>query len=159
MLRFVWLEATAPRDAAGTPPLGLVLPWAATVVAALALPWVLFPALTDHPGVYPFTPENLWAGLWPILLALAIAALALIVKLPAVTLPQGDLVVVAEAAARRIRRAFAASAAAARTLRLPQVSSTLPNRLVDGIEQRSEQWTIVGPALLILAVLIGLALL
>jgi formate hydrogenlyase subunit 3/multisubunit Na+/H+ antiporter MnhD subunit len=159
MLRFVWLEATAPRDDAGTPPLGLVLPWAATVVASLAGPWVLFPVLTDHPASYPFTPENLWAGLWPILLALAIAALALILKLPAVSLPQGDLVVIAEAAARRIRRAFAATALTARTLRLPQVSSTLPNRLVSGIEQRSEQWTIVGPALLVLAILIGLALL
>jgi hydrogenase-4 component B len=88
MLRFVHLEATAPRDEAGTPPLGLVLPWAATVVAALVLPWVLFPALTDHPAAYPFTPENLWAGLWPILVALAIAALALILKLPAVTCPK-----------------------------------------------------------------------
>jgi formate hydrogenlyase subunit 3/multisubunit Na+/H+ antiporter MnhD subunit len=159
MLRFVHLEATAPRDETGTPPLGLVLPWAATVLAALVLPWVLFPVLTDHPAAYPFTFENLWAGLWPILLALAVAAVALIVKFPAVTLPQGDLVVIAEAAARRIRQACAATAETARTLRLPQFSSTLPTRLVDGIEQRSEQWTVVGPALLILAVLIALALL
>ncbi|HUE46504.1 MAG TPA: complex I subunit 5 family protein [Aestuariivirgaceae bacterium] len=159
MLRFIYLEATAPRDGAGTPPLGLILPWAATVVAALVLPWVLFPVLTDHPAAYPLTPENLWAGLWPILVALAVAALALIVKLPAVTLPQGDLVVIAEAAARRIRLACTATAETARALRLPQISSTLPGRLVSGIEQRSEQWTVVGPALLILAVLIGLALL
>jgi formate hydrogenlyase subunit 3/multisubunit Na+/H+ antiporter MnhD subunit len=159
MLRFVYLEATAARREDGTPPLGLVLPWAATVVAALALPWTLFPALTDHPAAYSFSPDNLWAGLWPILLALAIAALAIGLKLPAVTLPQGDLVVVAEAAARRIRRASAAVAGTARTLRLPQVSSTLPNRLVGVLEQRSEQWTVVGPALLILAMLIGFALL
>jgi formate hydrogenlyase subunit 3/multisubunit Na+/H+ antiporter MnhD subunit len=159
MLRFVHLEATAPRDETGTPPLGLVLPWAATVVAALILPWALFPALTDHPGAYPFTPENLWAGVWPILVALAIAALALILKLPAVTLPQGDLVVIAEAAARGIRRALAATAETASTLRLPHVSSTLPGRMIATVEQRSEQWTVVGPALLVLAILIGLALL
>jgi hydrogenase-4 component B len=159
MLRFVWLEATADHHEAGTPSLGLLLPWAATVVAALGIPWVLFPVLTDHPAAFPFTLENLWAGLWPILLALAVAALALGLKLSAVTLPQGDIVVVAEAAARRIRRASAATAGAARTLRLPQVSSTLPGRLIVVIEQRSEQWTVVGPGLLVLALLIALTLL
>jgi formate hydrogenlyase subunit 3/multisubunit Na+/H+ antiporter MnhD subunit len=159
MLRFVWLEATAPRDEAGIPPPGLLLPWAATVVAALVLPWVLFPALTGHGAAYPFTPENLWAGLWPILVALAVAAMALSLKLPAFNLPQGDLVVLAEATARRIQRACAATAEAARTLRLPQVSSTLPGRLIGSVEQRSEQWTVVGPGLLVLALLVALALL
>jgi formate hydrogenlyase subunit 3/multisubunit Na+/H+ antiporter MnhD subunit len=49
MLRFVHLEATAARRETGTPPLGLLLPWLAAVLAALALPWTLFPVLTDHP--------------------------------------------------------------------------------------------------------------
>jgi hypothetical protein len=53
-----------------------VLPWAATVAAALVLPWVLFPGLSGHPAAYAFSLENLWSGLWPILLALAVAALA-----------------------------------------------------------------------------------
>lgn len=158
MLRFVYLEATAPREATATPAPGLLLPWAATVVASLGIPWILFPVLTDHGSAYPFTPENLWSGLWPILLAFAVAALALILKLPAHKLPQGDIAVLAEAAARRLRRASSATAETARLLRLPHVPSTLPSRLVGALKQRSERWTVVGPALLILAVLLALAL-
>ncbi|HUF44732.1 MAG TPA: hypothetical protein VMN43_05275, partial [Aestuariivirgaceae bacterium] len=76
------------------------------------LPWILFPALSGHPSAYAFAPGNLWSGLWPILLALGVAALALRLKIPAVTLPQGDIVVVAEAAARAIRSAWVTVAGA-----------------------------------------------
>jgi formate hydrogenlyase subunit 3/multisubunit Na+/H+ antiporter MnhD subunit len=159
MLRFVFLLAAGTRDTNRTPPPGLVLPWAATVLSALVIPWILFPVLTDHPTAYAFTMANWWSGLWPILLALAAAALALRFRPTAVTLPQGDIVVLAEAAARRIRAAYDASAGAVRIVRLPRLSSPLPGRVLGFVEQRSEHWSVVGPVLLILAVLIGAALL
>ncbi|HUF44731.1 MAG TPA: hypothetical protein VMN43_05270 [Aestuariivirgaceae bacterium] len=88
----------------------------------------------------------------------AVASLALRLKLPAVTLPQGDIVVVAEAAARAIRSAWVTVAGAMRNLRLPHVSSAVPGRFIDFVEQRSEQWSVVGPVLIII-VLVGAALL
>jgi hydrogenase-4 component B len=157
MLRFVWLQATAERRDE-SPPLGLVLPWAATVAAALVLPWVLFPDLSGHPAVYALSLENLWSGLWPILLALAVAALAFALKVPAVTLPQGDIVVIAEAAARAVRSAWGTIAGAMRNLPRPHFSSAVPGRFIGVVEQRSEQWSVVGPVLLLI-VLIGAALL
>ena len=157
MLRFVWLQATAERRDE-SPPLGLVLPWAATVAAALVLPWILFPAQSGHSAGYAFGPGNLWSGLWPVLLALVVAALAWRLRGPAVTLPQGDIVVIAEAAARAIRSAWAGFAGAMSSLRLPRISSAVPGRFIGFVEKRSEQWSVVGPVLLLI-VLIGAALL
>jgi hydrogenase-4 component B len=159
MLRFVFLVASPGSRADEAPPPGLALPWAATVLAALVIPWILFPALADHPAAYAFSLENLWTGIWPILLAGAATALALRMKLAPVTLPQGDVVVIAEAAARAIGSAYAALAGAVRTMRLPRFSSAIPGRFVSFVEQRSEQWPVVGPVLLIVVALIGAALL
>jgi hypothetical protein len=98
------------------------------------------------------------AGLWPILVALAAAALTLRLRPAAPNVPQGDIVVIAEVAARAVRSGYGAWDRAARGLSLPRFSSAVPGRIVGLLEQRSEQWSVIGPVMLIL-ILIGAALL
>ncbi|HVL72230.1 MAG TPA: proton-conducting transporter membrane subunit, partial [Beijerinckiaceae bacterium] len=77
MLRFLAaVRATAADDLAARPPPGLLAPWLAVVVAALAVPWLLFPGLAERPAAYALGLDAIWGGLWPILAALVIAALA-----------------------------------------------------------------------------------
>jgi hydrogenase-4 component B len=57
MLRFIFLLASGARRDAARPPADLILPWAATVVAALVLPWALFTPFSLHPLSYAFTAK------------------------------------------------------------------------------------------------------
>ncbi len=160
MLRFVHLLAAEARRDDEVAPRQLVVPWAATVLAALAVPWLLFPALAGQPLSHAVTAAHLWSGLWPILMALGAAALAFSLwRRPAITVPEGDIVVIAEAAARHLHSGQRALAGAVETVRLPRVSATIPSYVVKFVEHRSEQWSVVGPVLLMLAALIGATLL
>ena len=86
----------APEARAG---LVLVLPFAVMLAAALALPWMLYPA-----------PVKLWPGLWPVLLGglLFLGLRRWGSRLP--TPPEGDLLVFAERGAARIAPPLAARA-------------------------------------------------
>jgi formate hydrogenlyase subunit 3/multisubunit Na+/H+ antiporter MnhD subunit len=159
MLRFMFLLASgAGRDAA-RPPADLVLPWAATVLAALVLPWALFTPYSPHPLSYAFTAENLWTGLWPILIAAGAAAVVLGLWRPSITVPEGDIVVFGEAAARFVQTEQASLARAVLTIRWPRLPVEAPARFAAFVEHRAQKWPVIAPVLLILAAVIGATLL
>ncbi|WP_217477539.1 proton-conducting transporter membrane subunit [Stutzerimonas stutzeri] len=76
LIRALWRLGQDARDAPARPlPLAQLLPWALLSCCSLLLPW-LWPALRDSMlhGLYP---GGIWAALWPLLLALGMAAVAL----------------------------------------------------------------------------------
>ncbi len=52
----------------------LVLPWLAIALAALVLPWALYPSVADAPWSEALTPKALWESLWPVLVGGLLAA-------------------------------------------------------------------------------------
>ncbi len=163
MLRFLVVLGrgwTAPL-ASAPPALGLLLPWVVVVVAAVAVPWMLFAELTGRSAVVALMPASLWSGLWPVLLA---GAVALVVwrrwSRPPLTVPTGDLVVLAEAGIRRMRRirstpAVVAFGAAASRRLAPATLALAPDEVIESLLRR---WGVAGPALVVVAGLIGVAL-
>jgi formate hydrogenlyase subunit 3/multisubunit Na+/H+ antiporter MnhD subunit len=81
---------------------GLLLPWLSMAVAAVTVPWVLFPALGLGTAAGALSVGALWAALWPVLIgaALGIGLGRWEHFLPRV--PEGDVVVYEERAARGI---------------------------------------------------------
>ncbi len=76
LTRALWLLRRDAHDApASRPPLLQLLPWALLSSLAVLLPW-LWPALRE-PMLHGLYPGGIWAALWPLLLALGLAALAL----------------------------------------------------------------------------------
>lgn len=76
LIRALWLLLRDARDAPATrPPFLQLLPWALLSSLALLLPW-LWPALRT-PMLHGLYPGGIWAALWPPLLALALAGVAL----------------------------------------------------------------------------------
>lgn len=76
LTRALWLLRRDAQEApASRPPLAQLLPWALLSSLALLLPW-LWPALREHMlhGLYP---SGIWAAVWPLLLAVVLAAVAL----------------------------------------------------------------------------------
>ncbi|QIB33645.1 complex I subunit 5 family protein [Ancylobacter pratisalsi] len=111
MLHFLQCLSTFGKAGAApakAPVPGLVLPWALTALISLALPWLLFGPVTGIPTDAVFSLAALWGALWPVLMGagLAIALRRFACRLPRV--PEGDLVVLAEAGAPLILRAGAA---------------------------------------------------
>ena len=101
MLNFLRrLVQTTPRDPATAEPTGLVRPWLIMAFAAVAVPWVLYPASGSGTLLDVLAPETLWAALWPVLIGgvLAVGLWRWGHRLPRV--PEGDVVVVGEAAIR-----------------------------------------------------------
>ncbi len=100
MLRFLQrLAQTTSKDPEAKAPLGLALPWLAMALAAVLVPWLLYPA-TGSRLADAMTPAAFWDALWPILIG-AMLALALRPfgdRLP--RWPAGDIVVAGEAAVR-----------------------------------------------------------
>jgi formate hydrogenlyase subunit 3/multisubunit Na+/H+ antiporter MnhD subunit len=101
MLHFVHrLRRNGAEAADAAAPMGLLLPWAAIVVACIAVPWGVYLAVEEGIVSNPLAPKALWAALWPVLAGVA-AAYALDRwggRLPRV--PQGDVAVVIDAAVR-----------------------------------------------------------
>ena len=76
LIRALWLLRRDARNApANRPPLTQLLPWALLSSCALLLPW-LWPALRE-PMLHGLYPGGIWAALWPLLLALGLAGVAL----------------------------------------------------------------------------------
>jgi len=79
---------------------GLLMPWLATTVASIVIPWALYLGAGGYSLPDALAPKMLWSALWPIALGVLLA-MALIRwgrHLPA--LPEGDVVVVLDASAR-----------------------------------------------------------
>ncbi|MFN7570277.1 MAG: complex I subunit 5 family protein [Betaproteobacteria bacterium] len=135
-LRRVRLTAATVTEAQAAP--GLKLPWLATGVASIVVPWLLFLALPL--GSFPdvLEPKALWATFWPVLVGggLAVALARWGERLPRV--PAGDVAVVIDGSLRVISRIGALLARSDALLR---------------------QWVVAGVSLLLLAALFGVALL
>jgi hydrogenase-4 component B len=160
MLRFLSVVWRSTRDDAAVPSWRLVVPWGAAAAAAVALPWLLFSDLAGQPAWYAMTPANLWSALWPILLAL-IPAIVVSQRrwgLPFL-LPQGDIVVIAEKLVRGVRRVAAwLDTAPARLPHRHGVPAWLSLAGLETAENALRGWTVSGPVLILVALLIGLVL-
>ena len=163
MLRFLTVLGrgwTAPPPSAG-PALGLFIPWSLVVVAAIAVPWLLFPELAGRSSTAVLTLASIWAGLWPLLAAVGVA---LVVRRrwsrPPLTVPTGDLVVVAEAGIRAVRGALGRlPAMVAGTASLGRLAAAARRFAVDEmVEALLRRWGVAGPALVVVAGLIAIAL-
>jgi formate hydrogenlyase subunit 3/multisubunit Na+/H+ antiporter MnhD subunit len=98
MLVFVMRLARLPAaDRIGAPS-GRLWSWAALAVAALLIPWLMFPAVGR--AAEALEPAKLWDAIWPMLVGAALAAGLWAVgdRLPRI--PAGDIVVAEEAAFR-----------------------------------------------------------
>ncbi|MGC2198623.1 MAG: proton-conducting transporter membrane subunit [Stellaceae bacterium] len=93
------LVQTARRDP-GAPPPGYTWPWLTIAFAAVAVPWALYPAAESGTLLEVLAPGTLWAALWPVLIGgvLAVGLWRWGHRLPCV--PEGDVVVLGEAAIR-----------------------------------------------------------
>jgi hypothetical protein len=139
MLHFLHrLMSSAALDPEATAPAGLAAPWLALALAAVAIPWAIF--LTAGIGTLDdaLAPAALWKALWPVLLGamLSVGLRRWGHRLPRV--PEGDLVVMAERAAR----------------------TSLP--FGDAMERADmvlRQWPVAGLSLLTLMVILGAAIL
>jgi formate hydrogenlyase subunit 3/multisubunit Na+/H+ antiporter MnhD subunit len=135
-LRIVAGDARANPAAAGAPP-GQVVPWLVVAASSLAIPWALYPAVSGESLVSLVQPEALWKLLWP--MALGAGALFIVSRFPKLpgAIPEGDIVVLAEAGGPTLDRALRAIEQADATLR---------------------RWPVAGVSLLLIAILLGGAL-
>jgi len=101
MLHFLYrLAQTAPEDPAKGAPTTLVRPWLVMAVAAVAVPWILYPTIESGSLLAAVGRTTLWAALWPALIGgvLAVGLWRWRDRMPRV--PEGDIVVVGERAMR-----------------------------------------------------------
>jgi multicomponent Na+:H+ antiporter subunit A len=79
---------------------GYIGPWAATVFAGLAAPWMLYPAAANGSLLQALAPGTLWAALWPTLLGAALFTVLWWSRDRVPRVPEGDIVVFGETAVR-----------------------------------------------------------
>lgn len=138
MAHFILIVARDVRDhpAAGAPA-GQLIPWLVVAAASLVLPWSLYPAISGEPLASLVQPDALWKLTWPMLLgALALLLVRRFERLPG-AIPEGDIVVLAEAGTPAIARLAA---------------------FVERADAHLRRWPVAGVMLLTLAILIGGAL-
>ena len=165
---FFWfLQVAARQEAKVTrPPAAMWAPVVALVVAALVLPWALWAGWSGLPADYPSRMGPLRDAGWPVGIGAAVVGIALWRGWRAPALPEGDLAPLLERMA----------AGAARWLRVLNLRLDRSDRggarpvaaLAHGVERlahaaaRTEtvmtQWRWTGPAVLLLAGLLWLAL-
>jgi formate hydrogenlyase subunit 3/multisubunit Na+/H+ antiporter MnhD subunit len=89
--------AEDPRAAASV---GLTVPWLAMAIAALVLPWLLYPATDLGPTAAALAPQALWASLWPVAIGagIAFALRGWPDRLPRV--PEGDIAAIIDGGSR-----------------------------------------------------------
>jgi len=136
MLHFLrCLRRTTPRHPAPTP---FLRPWLIMAFAAVAVPWVLYPAVESGTLFEVLSLGALWAGLWPVLIGgvLAFGLWRWGDRLPSV--PEGDIVVVGETAVR---------------------ASITWGEALERADGYLRQWPVASLLLLILAIILGAAML
>jgi hydrogenase-4 component B len=151
LLRFLWLlpEAAPARVHLGIP--GLLGGWAALVLVAAPLTWLLAPRWVPDSPPPSAGLDAVRDATWPVLLALVLAAAWVRLlgtrRVPAV--PQGDLVVPAAAAVAASGRVLRAAGGA---LRIGRVRPALPSpsAVATALERRLVDWRASGGALLAL---------
>jgi formate hydrogenlyase subunit 3/multisubunit Na+/H+ antiporter MnhD subunit len=138
MLHFLRIVARQARqNPEASPPDGQTLTWLVIVAASLVVPWSLYPAVVGEPVQSLYTAEALWKLLWPMALGgLAAFVVSHFPKLPG-AVPEGDIVVLAEAGGPALNRLI---------LRIQQADAGL------------RRWPIAGLSLLAITILLGGAL-
>ncbi|KFC70084.1 NADH/Ubiquinone/plastoquinone (Complex I) [Bosea sp. LC85] len=135
MLHFLSIMARDAREnsPSSAPPEQLI-PWLVVAAASLVIPWSLYPAIAGESIASLLQPDALWKVIWPMLLgALAMLLLRRITRLPG-SIPEGDIVVLAEA------------------------GTSVIHRLTAGIQQADallRRWSVAGLSLIVVAVLLG----
>lgn len=157
MLRFLQLARREVRGAKGHPHAGMLAPFLLCAMAALVLPWLLFPGMTGLTLGYALDIATFWQALWPILLGTIALAITLSwMGRPDVHIPEGDLVVPAGRIARWLLRFL--------DRRHPPLPGFDWRRLsvvavpLDRLERRLAQWPVAGTLLLCIAVAIAASL-
>jgi len=140
MLHFLrCLIRSAPRGReAAAPSADYTGPWLIMAVAAVAVPWALFPAVGSGSPSQALALATLWAALWPVLIG-GVLALGLWLwedRLPRV--PAGDIVVVGEAATR---------------------ATVTWGEAVERADGWLRQWPVASVSLLTLVIMLGVAML
>src|SRR5262249_30158393 len=99
-----FLRRLVQTAASGMKAIGLSGPWLICAVAAVAVPWMLFPVAGSGTELQALAPEALWSSLWPVLIGGVMAFLLWRwdARLPYV--PPGDIVVAGEPAVRAALR-------------------------------------------------------
>ncbi len=139
MLHFiVRLRANTAAEPQATAATGLTLPWLAMAIASIAIPWALYYAALLGALPDPLAPQYLWEALWPVALG---AVLAIVLtrsadRLPRI--PEGDIAVAIDAAAR---------------------SAVTSSVWFERADRWLRQWPAAGVSLLGLAIALGAALL
>ncbi|QIG50956.1 NADH/ubiquinone/plastoquinone (complex I) [Nordella sp. HKS 07] len=112
---------------------GLLLPWLAIAIAAVVVPWVLYPSIGIGSLQDALTPQVLWAAFWPVLIGgiLAVALGRWGYLLPRI--PPGDVVAADKGTARATRNLGA---------------------VMENIEEHLRQWPVAGTLLLALAIIL-----
>jgi multicomponent Na+:H+ antiporter subunit A len=92
MLHFLRRLAELPAgEGKTTAPPGLQLPWLLMALAALGLPWLIYPAISAAGAAPALALAALWQGLWPVGIGVALVLVlrAALERLPRV--PEGDI--------------------------------------------------------------------
>ena len=139
MLHFLrCLIRTAPDRTETAQPVGYSGTWLLVAIAAVAVPWALFPAVGRGSASQALALATLWAALWPVLIG-GVLALGLWLwedRLPRV--PAGDIVVVGEAATR---------------------ATVTWGEAVERTDGWLRQWPVASISLLTLVIILGAAML
>lgn len=107
MLHFLRrLAAVKPAGTEAPARSGLTWPWLATALAAVAVPWTLYPLAQAGTRSSALTLVALWAATWPVLLGGVLAIGLWRYRLP--RLPAGDIVVGGESAVQEMTTGGAA---------------------------------------------------
>jgi multicomponent Na+:H+ antiporter subunit A len=138
MLHFVFrLADTRAESPPATAKVGLLVPWLLMASLAVTLPLLLAPGFVDVTVADSLDPKALWSASWPVLLgvALVVGLRRFGALLPRV--PEGDLVVLGSGAGR--------------------VGRSLGD-VIERVERRLRDWHTAGVSLLVLAIVLGAAL-
>ena len=138
MLHFLRrLIQTAPQGSEAVPRGGFGWPWLIMAFAAVAVPWGLYSTAGGGPVLEAFALATLWAALWPVLIGIVLAAglWRWEHRLPLV--PEGDVVVVGEAAMR---------------------ATVLWGGAIERVDGYLRQWPVASLSLLTLVIVLGAAM-
>lgn len=165
MLHFLRVINAGSSASAHGPAPAMIWSWATATAAAFGATWYTFEGLVHAPPAAVLTLQNVWAGTWPILIALAVAAVLIRTTRQLPGVPQGDVVVLAE----RLGASLGASLRQVGSVRL-RAPTRFPTRLneflrewvpgrLESIERRLRAWPVAGLciALVVLALVLSLA--